>query len=557
MTRLPVLKLTAAVVALLAGLAACSSSGPAEDGSRPRSSSSTPADETAANGPLVGDPGLIADEKSCTAAEANSPWYPTIAAFEVHDSNRTHLYPCAHFLGASSNNNQVFAHSSQQVYVTPYNIVDRGPNELFVYGGGYGDNSAASGSFVSRVEPGTFNEVWRRVLINTNVTGEWDYPGVLNTLADGSLVVIYGYHIARIDAATGDVLAQTTLPTGQSAPGDTSYNGYDALPDGTIVAKTVNRQPGCTEQGFSAFLDCPDPTAVPPSIMVAIDPRTLQVVSQVTLPEMMGGRITTSSFNNADAIYLPGSSKLYRYTYANGSFAQDPTWGPVPYLQNGQTAASALAVINDYVVTMTNGGQPTSTPMSVVAVSQSDSSKTANIQPFANSGAKQSFIPSMVSVDPPNNRVYVMDAGAGKMAGVDLSGGNLSVAWSQDQTTLSFTTLIGPQDGRILIGTDIPVKFFKGLKEYSTEQVVWRDARSGTELARSSQFPKMTQGILVTPGYAGLQYFLTANGNIIGLQVAPKPASPSATPASPSSSRASSPASPTSSPASPTTTASP
>ncbi|MFD0345967.1 hypothetical protein ACFQ0M_07545 [Kitasatospora aburaviensis] len=35
MTRLPVLKLTAAVAALLVGLSGCSSSGPAKDGSAP------------------------------------------------------------------------------------------------------------------------------------------------------------------------------------------------------------------------------------------------------------------------------------------------------------------------------------------------------------------------------------------------------------------------------------------------------------------------------------------------------------------------------------------
>ena len=129
-----------------------------------------------------------------------------------------------------SGSNQVFAYSSQQDYVTPYNIVDRGPNELFIYGGGYGDNPAASGSFVARVEPGTFNEVWRRVLINTNATGEWDYPGVLNVLADGTLVVIYGYHIAKLDPATGDVLA----------PGDAAHRQrpHRATPPTTATTRS-------------------------------------------------------------------------------------------------------------------------------------------------------------------------------------------------------------------------------------------------------------------------------------------------------------------------------
>jgi hypothetical protein len=92
-------------------------------------------------------------------------------------------------------------------------------------------------------------------------------------------------------------------------------------------------------------------------------------------------------------------------------------WGPIPYLKTGQTAASAMAVRGGYVVAMANGGAPTSTPMSVVAVSQADATKVANLQPFASNGAKNSFIPSMVSVDPQNNRIYVMDAGPGSWPG--------------------------------------------------------------------------------------------------------------------------------------------
>ncbi len=235
--------------------------------------------------------------------------------------------------------------------------------------------------------------------------------------------------------------------------------------------------------------------------------------------------MTTSQYNGKDYIYLPGTKQLYRYTFANGKFAADPTWGPVPYLKSGQTAGSAVAVMGDYVVCMTNGGAPTSTPMSVVAVSQADSSKVANLEPFANSGSKNSFIPSMVSVDSASHLIFVMDAGAGKIGAVALSDGQLSTRWTQDQTTLSFTTLIGPQNQRVLIVTNIPIKVFKQLKNYSTEQVIWRDAATGKQLASSDQFPKMSAGILVTPGYAGLQYFLTADGHIIELQVDPSSSS--------------------------------
>jgi hypothetical protein len=510
------------IVVTLVAVALISAGCGSSKSSSTTSASSTTADEHAANGPLVGDQTLISSEQSCERSHPNPPWLPTIAAFEVYDSARTHLYGCAHFLGSMTSPNQVFAYSSTDVYQTPYNIVTEGPNRLFIYGGGYGDNPSASGSFVASVEPGTLNQRWRRVLINTKATNEWDYPGVLNVLKDGSLVVIYGYHIARLNPATGAIEASTVLPTGKAAPRDTAYNGYDALPDGTIIAKTVNRQKGCSEQGFSAFLQCPDPTDTPPSVMVAIDPKTLKVISQITLPQMIGGRVTTARFGDKNYIYLPGTKSLYRYTFENGKFAADPTWGPVPYLKKGQTAGSAVAVLGGYVVLMTNGGAPTSTPMSVVAVSQADSKKVANLEPFASTGSKNSFIPSMVSVDPASNLIFVMDAGAGKIGAVALANGKLSTKWTADQTTLSFTTLVGPQYHRVLIGTNIPIKFFKQLKKYTTEQVIWRDAATGKQLASSDQFPKMSAGILVTPGYAGLQYFLTASGHIIELQVGPQ-----------------------------------
>jgi hypothetical protein len=94
------------------------------------STTTVPTDIAAANGPLVGNPSLISGEQSCIQTTPNPPWSSdSLAPFEVHDSDRTHLYGCAHFLGStSSSSNTVFAYSSQQSYPTPYNMVDDGPN---------------------------------------------------------------------------------------------------------------------------------------------------------------------------------------------------------------------------------------------------------------------------------------------------------------------------------------------------------------------------------------------------------------------------------------------
>lgn len=92
---------------------------------------------------------------------------------------------------------------------------------------------------------------------------------------------------------------------------------------------------------------------------------------------------------------------MYRYVFANGKLQADPTWGPVSYLK------------------------------SVVAVSQADASKVANLEPFASMGSKNSFIPSMVSVDPASDLIFVMDAGTGKIGGVALDNGKLTTKWTQ------------------------------------------------------------------------------------------------------------------------------
>lgn len=212
----------------------------------------------------------------------NPPWFPSLMAFEHYDSGRTKLFEQAHFTGSFAGDNTVDVKTSTGQYPTPYNVVYLRPDSLFVYGGAYGDKGG-TGSFVARVDPRTLQTVWQTQLINTVETGDWNYPGVLSALDDGYLYLIYGYRLAKLDPRDGKVLAQIDLPT-LAAPGDTTYNGLSGLPDGTLVAKTVYRQAGCTEQGFLAFLDCPDPLDVPNSLVVAIDPSTLEIIDQVEAP---------------------------------------------------------------------------------------------------------------------------------------------------------------------------------------------------------------------------------------------------------------------------------
>jgi hypothetical protein len=201
----------------------------------------------------------------------NPPWFPSLMAFEHYDSARTKLFEQAHFAGSFTSTNAVDVRVSPptiRLHITscisvatrysfseaPMGRTQAQQGRLF-FGGAYGADPGATGTFVARVDPQTLQPVWSNQLINTVETDEWNYPGVLSALQDGFLYQIYGYRLAKLNPLNGNVLGQIELPT-LAAPRDTSYNGLDGWPDGTLVAKSVYRQAECEEQGFAAFLQC-------------------------------------------------------------------------------------------------------------------------------------------------------------------------------------------------------------------------------------------------------------------------------------------------------------
>lgn len=441
---------------------------------------------------------------------ANPPWFPSLMAFEHYDSGRTKLFEQARFTGSFAGDNAVDVRVSPGEFPTPYNVVYLSRDSLFVFGGAYGDKGG-TGSFVARVDPQTLQTVWFNQLINTVETGDWNYPGVLSALNDGYLYLIYGYHLAKLDPRDGRVLGQIELPT-LAAPGDTSYNGLSGLPDGTLVAKSVYRQAGCTEQGFLAFTKCPDPLDVPNSMVVAIDPRTLEIIDQVVAPEFIGGRITATEFQNHSYVYLTGQTTVFRYIYENRRLTLDTSWNPGKVVLPGQKGPTAVAVMNDWVAFATNA-LPAFRKMSVIAINQADASKQFSSQPFARS--LQSWSPSAVSVDPLRNRIFVVDGLAGQIASLELHDNGLQTVWTAPQRTIEFLALIGSAHRRVLVGTDVP----RGQQIGANTQdwVVWRNADTGEEIARSPLLQAVNGGTMVEPGYAGHMYFLAQSGDIVEL----------------------------------------
>ncbi|MGA7370864.1 MAG: hypothetical protein WBX01_17210 [Nitrososphaeraceae archaeon] len=182
--------------------------------------------------------------------------------------------------------------------------------------------------------------------------------------------------------------------------------------DGTLVMKNLAIESGCGLQGFNAVIQCPGNS----STLVAVDSNTLEILDWEEIDQLIGGRVTATQYNGTNYVYLPGTTDMYRYVWDGQNLTPDESWGPVPYLLPNQTAASACGIMHDWVICQTNGGSPTNVPVSVFAISQANSSKITRIQPIPLEPGQISYIPSIPSFDPTNNRIYNMDPGPGKVA---------------------------------------------------------------------------------------------------------------------------------------------
>ena len=285
---------------------------------------------------------------ACAPQPSNSPWYPSLQAFEHYDSARSHVFSQAEFRGSFDGQNKVAeVRSAEDAYPSGYNMSYLNENAAFIQGGSYGDVEGSIGPFVAKVDPQTLAAVWYTQLRNTVETEEWDYPGAMAIMNDGYIYVVSGYRIYKVDPANGSVVATLVLPTtvfmrnnfpnqpptydttSTENAANTSYNGINALPDGTIVLKSLYRVAGCTLNGPSAVLQCPDSQNVPASVLLSVNPRTMQIIENITLPAPAAARPTITRYRGVDYVYLlESTSTPVRYSVSNGKFTLDTSWHP-------------------------------------------------------------------------------------------------------------------------------------------------------------------------------------------------------------------------------------
>jgi hypothetical protein len=489
-------------------------------------------DQKAACGPLPGDHRLVEAEHRGSASIASPGYYPSLNGAEIAGADRSGCFPYASFTGSHTEPNVVYAWKSEDEYQGTTFLCNREPGELFLCGGNLPKRKppVLPGPYVARVDATTGRQIWRTYLENANVSGNWIGVNNLNILTNGTIVTAWSNQIALLDGDSGRILRTGVLPSGEAPPGDSHFKHLTVAPDGTLILKNQTRAAGVTDQGTLAMIKgVRKGMKLPPSIFVAVDGRTLEVLDTLQLPELAATPHGITMLDGRIAVYTCATEAAYRCFWdpASKTLALDESWVP-SYLSDGQSTGDAPGIMGDWIAIQTNG-IGAKVPSSVVAIHQHDPTRMTSLVPFGPLKRLQlSLAPPKNCVDVENDMLYSADAGVGKVAGIrlDQKTGELTMQFVVDATTLTFQPLIGPKENRVLVLTNMKgdVPLMNVMLDLATnkfkEQVTWRDAATGRILAESDYMEPLTFNSLIVPGYGGRMYYPTDSG-FVTLQVRP------------------------------------
>jgi hypothetical protein len=492
--------------------------------------------QVAAHGPLPGDVSLYAKELACQNKIATPGYYSSLNGAEISDSERSGVFPCATFLGSTDGPNTVYAWRSEDDYQGVSYINNRKPGELYIVGGEYPtlDDPVPAGPYVAKADATTGKQIWRTYLDNANASGWLIGNTNLNILDNGNLALAWSNQIVLVDGDTGLILKHNTLPTGEAPAYTSNFKHLTIAPDRTLIMKTQTRPVGCTEQGTLGIIKCIEKgMKMPNSVLVAVNPDTLEVLDMLQLPEPAPSPFDVTMYQGRIAVYVGLADSVRRYFWdpATQKLSADESWVIHP-MQKGQTAATAPTMLGDWVAVQLNGAGSSVKASSILVADTRDAKRTQVVFPFGElKPGEWSFAPPKCGGDPENHMIYSADMGMRKVAGIKLDpdSGELKTMFVADDTTTTFQPLIGPKDKRVLLLTNMklnvekePIKVAFFTQNYK-EQLTWRDAATGKILAESDFFEPLTGNSLTPPGFGGRIYFPTAVGkSFYVLQVLPK-----------------------------------
>lgn len=429
---------------------------------------------------------------------------------EHYDPARTSLFRGTRTLQEIAGSNDVVlnARSTSGHYPKLYNVSTGTGGALFAYGGYV---SEPGGAYVAKLDAASLAETWR---VPLRLPDHWNYPGAMAVLDDGNVYAVAGNLLARVNAETGEA-QQLTLPQ-HEGQGGAAYNGFVVSPDGVLFTKSLERGTPCRQSDFTENLGMPCAAYHRiPSYLVAVDTTADEprIVAQVEAVDFIMSRISTERHDGVDYVYCPGLQNLWRYTYSGGRLALDESWGPVPYAATG-TPGTAPAIMGDWVIIQNDGFLSSYEPFTIRAIDIRDSNRTFTHTPLE--GYPMSQVGSKSAVDPENLRVYVADWKAEQLLCLDFDPRTgFQTRWVRQQKMFCFPSLFGDRGNRQVAGTDYDSSY--------GDQVVWRDAATGEEIARSAWLDPNFNGSTVGPGADGRFYYLAQTWKAV-VELTPVPA---------------------------------
>ncbi len=186
----------------------------------------------------------------------------------------------------------------------------------------------------------------------------------------------------------------------------------------------------------------------------------------------------------------------------------------MPYAATG-TPGTAPAIMGDWVVIQNDGFLSSMEPFTIWAINIYDSRQTFTHMPLE--GYPMSQVGSKAAVDTENMRVYTADWKAEMLVCLDFNPqqGGFTTKWRRPQSIFCFLALCGDAGNRQVVGTNYDSS--------NGDQVVWRDAASGDEVASSAWLDPHFNGSTVGPGFDGRFYYL-AQGHQSIVELTPVPA---------------------------------
>lgn len=322
-------------------------------------------------------------------------------------------------------------------------------------------------SFVERIDPRTLEPLAR----SADLPGGPVWPGGLGVHDDGSLHVVFGNHVHRLDAELR-VLASSPLPRARP------YNSFVTLRDGHLVTKDFGGSlPGHPVAAAEREL-CE---------LVVLDPLDLEIVDRLVLPEPSIARLSA----DGDDVYVVGDTSLLRVRWDGAALTLDGAFTAAYRTLDGQTygwdcvlAAGAAWFLDDgdgsegFTGTLRGRGLSTA-PLHLVRVDLG----TSEVSMVEVCGLSGGLVANPPVVDERRGIVLAYDSGNGVVTGIDLR--TLEPRWRREQDHASHV-LLYEGTGEVVTGDGT--------------DVVILDIATGAELARADAGGGVQSVLFPTPG---------------------------------------------------------